>query len=167
MNVIKNKRDFIFGLIGLGLSLFLLLSDSVIRGFTIFQSKVYWAQAGAYIDIVAALLLAFSVALVVRAVLKAEPGSENEKKQKLDWLVVVAFAAMIVYLLLMDVLGFVINTIWLSSLITFMLQVREKQIDLKDKKAALKCAGISIGYSIVLVLVLAFVFSTWLKVRLP
>ena len=167
MNVIKNKRDFIFGLVSTGLSLWLLLDDSIIRGFTIFQSKVYFAQAGAYIKIIAALMLLFSVILLIRSLRKAEPGSENAEKQPLDKLVIVAFAAMLVYLLLMDAIGFIINTIWLMSLITFMLRVREKQIDLKDKQAVLKSAGISIGYSVVLVLVLSFMFSNWLNVRLP
>ena len=165
MNVIKNKRDFVLGLIALALSLFLLLSDSVIQGFSMFQTKIYLAQAGAYIEIIAVLMIVVALAMIIRSFVKSEPG--KAQKQSLDLLVVGAFAALIVYLLLMDLLGFVINTIWLTALITFMLRMREKQISLKDHKAALKTAGISLAYAVVLVLVLAFVFTTWLKVRLP
>jgi len=165
MNVIKNKRDFVLGLVALALSLFLLLSDSVIQGFSMFQTKIYLAQAGAYIEIIAVLMIVVSLAMIIRAFVKKEPG--EDQKKSIDGLVVGAFAALIVYLLLMDALGFVINTIWLTALITFMLRVREKQISLKDRKAVLKTAGVSVGYAVILVLVLAFVFTTWLKVRLP
>ena len=103
MNVIKNKRDFVLGLIALALSLFLLLSDSVIQGFSLFQTKIYLAQAGAYIEIIAVLMIIVSLAMIVRAFVKAEP--DETQKKSLDLLVVGAFAALIVYLLLMDALG--------------------------------------------------------------
>ena len=67
----------------------------------------------------------------------------------------------------MDALGFVINSIWLMALITFMIRMRENTVDVHAKKAVLKSVGISVLYAAILVLVASFVFSTWLKVTLP
>ena len=168
MSMIKNKRDFLLGIVMTAVGLYLLLSNSIVKGFSLFQTKVVLAQAGTYLKIIGGLIVLVSAVVIIRSLRK--PLSEEEAaeaKRPLDWMIVGCLAAFFVYLLLMDVLGFLIDTIWVIALITFLLRVREKHIDLHDKKELLKSIGIAVGYSVVLVLVISFMFTKWLNVRLP
>ena len=167
MSFIKNKKDFGFGLASLAVSIFLLISDRIVIGRSLFPMPSMWAKADIYVKIIAAVMAALSLMLVIRSLLKADPDEGEKKKNRIDYLVIIFFAAMALYLVLMETLGFVINSIWLMTLITFMLQMREKKVDWHDKKATLKALGISLLYAAILVGVTTFIFSTWLKVTLP
>lgn len=167
MSFIKNKKDFGFGLVSLAVSIFLLISDRIVIGRSLFPMPSMWAKADIYVKIIAAVMAALSLVLVIRSLLKADPDEGEKKKNRIDYLVIIFFAAMALYLVLMETLGFVINSIWLMTLITFMLQMREKKVDWHDKKATLKALGISLLYAAILVGVTTFIFSTWLKVTLP
>lgn len=166
MSFIKNKKDFGFGLVSLAVSVFLLLSDGIVIGRSLFPMPSMWAKADTYVRIIAAVMAALSLVLVIRSFLKGEEGEEG-RKNRIDYVVIIFFAAMTLYLVLMDALGFVINSIWLMTLITLMIRMREKRVDVHDKQAVLKSLGISLLYAAILVLVASFVFSTWLKVTLP
>jgi len=167
MGFIKNKKDFGFGLVSLAVSVFLLAYDKIVIGRSLFPMPSMWAKADIYVKIIAAVMAALSLVLVIRSLCKADPDEAGKKKNRVDHLVIIFFAAMALYLMLMETLGFVIDSIWLMTLITFMLQMREKKVDWHDKKATLKALGISLLYAAILVGVMSFVFSTWLKVTLP
>lgn len=167
MGFIKNKKDFGFGLVSLATSVFLLVYDKIVIGRSLFPMPSMWAKADIYVKIIAAVMAVLSLWLVIRSFIKADPDETEKKKNGIDHLVVIFFVAMALYLVLMDALGFVVNSIWLMTLITFMLQMREKKVDWHDKKATLKALGISLLYAVILVGVTSFIFSTWLKVTLP
>lgn len=166
MSFIKNKKDFGFGLVSLAVSVFLLMSDGIVVGRSLFPMPSVWAKADTYVRIISTVMAVLSAILVLRSFLKGEEGEEAQKT-RIDHVVIIFFGAMALYLVLMDALGFVINSIWLMALITFMIRMRENNVDVHDKKAVLKSVGISVLYAAILVLVASFMFSTWLKVTLP
>ena len=92
---------------------------------------------------------------------------KEENKRKFDCLVLEGFAFLICYIPALKVAGFTIPTCILMSLFSFIIRMREKNVDKSDRKAVLKCAGIAVVYGVILTLVMEFAFTKWLNVRLP
>lgn len=166
MKAVKNPRDFVFGLITAAIGIFLIASKSLVYGFSLFRTEIYLSRADAYLRIIGVILIIMAIILIVRSIMRAD-STQKAKWQKIDWLAVSCFGAMIVYLLLIERIGFMVDTIWLMALITFLLRYREKKLNLRDRKIILKNLLISVAYAVLLVLVMSFSFTTWLKVRLP
>ena len=161
------RKDALLAVIMLALGLVLLLNDGMVLGYTLFQSRIVLAQAGTYLKILGGLIAAFSAALLLRAFTPEKTEEEKTKRQGPDLLVVCGFASLFLYLLLLPRIGFIADTIGLLFLFTWMLRARETNLDLKDRSAVLRAAVFSASYSIALTLLMTFVFTKWLHVRLP
>ena len=168
MKIIRNKRDFILGIISMGIGLFVLLSDNIVKGFSLFQTQIWLSKADSYLRILGGLLAFVSLIVILRSFVQtAETKKENKEKGRFDYVVLISFSAFFLYMLLLKTIGFIPDTIWLIALISFMLRARETHLDWHNRKALLKAILISVIYSVILVLAISFVFTTWLSVRLP
>ena len=45
MSFIRNKKDFILGILSLGIGLFILFSNNIVKGFSLFQTQVWLSKA--------------------------------------------------------------------------------------------------------------------------
>ena len=168
---VRNWRDLILGLVMLACGLYMVLAKGVVRGMTLLNTTVKLAQAATYMRILGGILALLSAVLVLRALGVFGGAAQEEKKsegvRKLDWLVICAFAGLVLYLPMMDVIGFTVASILLMTLLTFLIRLREKHVDVHDRNAVLKNLAVAASYAVILVLVLEFMFTKWLHVRLP
>lgn len=168
---IKNRKDFILGVVMLVLGLYLLLAQGIVKGMTLLSTGITIAKAATYVRLLGGLLVLLSGGLTLRALgvfgERAEDAEENSETWSLDPLVLILFGALLLYMPLMSLVGFTASSVILIAWVAFWIRYREKHVDLHDKKALLKNIGIAVVYSVILVLVLELMFTKGLHVRLP
>lgn len=166
---ILNWRDLVLGIVMVIIGLYLVLSPNIVQGMTVLYTEIGLAKPRTYICMLGYILLILSIMLITRAVGVWGNNKEDkeENKRKFDCLVLEGFAFLICYIPALKVAGFTIPTCILMSLFSFIIRMREKNVDKSDRKAVLKCAGIAVVYGVILTLVMEFAFTKWLNVRLP
>lgn len=130
------------------------------------------ALPGIYVNLVAYFLLALSIMLVIRSLnlpVFAKNGKEAAEKivVRLNPAVVVSMIALLIYMFVMPVTNFYISSTLLCTVISFAFGVKEKHLDLKDRKAVLRAAFFALLYSAIAVGVLQFIFATFFNVIFP
>lgn len=166
---ILNWRDLVLGIVMVIIGLYLVLSPNIVQGMTVLYTEIGFAKPRTYICMLGYILLILSIMLITRAVGVWGKNKEDkeENKRKFDCLVLEGFAFLICYIPALKMAGFTIPTCILMSLFSFIIRMREKNVDKSDRKAVLKCAGIAVVYGVILTLVMEFAFTKWLNVRLP
>jgi hypothetical protein len=163
----RNKKDFALGLLSLCLGIYLLSSDGMVRGKTLFQTTSVWGEAVTYLRILGGIVTLLAVMLIVRSLLRA--GDAEDKTEKHSFVIVIAsFVLMIIYALLMPVLGFITNSLWFIAAESFLIRVKETGLTYRSERSVLLRAGaVSVLYSVILVASLYLIFTRLLKVYLP
>ena len=168
-----NWRDLVLGIVMVIIGLYLVLSPNIVQGMTVLYTEIGFAKPRTYICMLGYILLILSIMLITRAVgvwgknEDKEKEDKKENKRKFHCLVLAGFASLICYIPALKAAGFTIPTCILMSLFSFIIRMREKNVDKSDRKAVLKCAGIAVVYGVILTLVMEFAFTKWLNVRLP
>lgn len=162
----KDKKNLVFGVLCLALGVFLISSDGIIQGKSLFAADNLWSQADSYIRALGWILIVLSLVLIIRAFLKNTAVQRTIGTSK--YLIIFGFAAMVVYALLLPLLGFILDSLWFVAVITFLIMSKEKGLTKSsDKKQWLRAAAVSCSYSVILVFVMYFAFTKLLKVILP
>ncbi|MCI8650142.1 MAG: hypothetical protein HFG20_08505 [Anaerotruncus sp.] len=163
----KNWKDFLLGIVMLLISVYLLFSPNVVKGLTLLYTDITIAKAVTYVRILGGILLLLSLSLSLRALGLFGATSQEKSTFSIDWLILAGFAALLVYMPLIKLLGFILPSILLVGVFTFFIRCREKQISLRNTPEVLKGCIVSILYAVTLVLLLQFLFTQVLHVRLP
>lgn len=159
-----NLRDFVSGVILTLAGLYITFGESVVMGKTFgVDSMPLVARADFYIRALGIALLAMSIMLVVRSL--RHPGS-GEKKT-IPRVAIIGAAALIVFNLVLDFLGFFISATLLIALWTFLFRIKEYHIARSDRPALVRSAVISVVFALISVAVLQASFTYFLGVRLP
>jgi hypothetical protein len=165
--MIKNRKDFVIGIVCLSLGTFIVFSDSVIRGKTMFTPPVLFARADTYIKLIGAVMALIAIALLLRSFGLIFKELKEVPVTKTSWAIVAGFISFFVFMLLLETLGFLIDGIWFVAVFSFIIRIKEYEINLRDRKAVLRSAVVSLLSSVVIVGVLYFVFTELMNVILP
>lgn len=170
----RKTSDLVMGAVAMGLGCYLLFSDSIIQGKTLFNPEIYWSQADSYLRILGFVMAFLSAILMLRWLFtgrkREEPISSEGAgilKYRLDWLVISSFTSLILYMILIPWIGFLPASFLLIWELSFSFRLKETGLDWHDRKKTAK-ALVSCGvYAVVMVSIMSFVFSQFLNVTLP
>ncbi len=168
MNKANRIKDIILGTMMISFSLYILLSESVIKGNSIFRESIVIARADFYIKFLAVLLIIISFIVFIKAFLPSKDSEENiNSKKKNNFLAIFSFIGLAVYTAVLKRIGFFVDSFLLVTLLSFLIMIEEKSLDLKKKSVLIKGLLQSVVISLITVSVITFIFTNWLKVVLP
>jgi hypothetical protein len=193
--LLRQPFDFWVGIVFLVLSIFAFVIDASQGGDArMARQRMYrsiWTRSGIYVNIWSAALGFLSILLILRSIrwpwLKLKPSDpvetgaslaaagtdvvpekEEVLKPKYNVIIVISSVALVVYCFVLPIIHFIPATILLCLIFFMTYRIKERHIDWKhDKKAVGIAAALGLVYSTIIVVVLQFVFSTFLNVRLP
>ena len=167
-------KDYIAGVLFGAVGVYLLVSKKIVKGINMFNvsAEIPLTKADTYLRMLGGLLLLLSVCLLVSTFIKQKKNpdrnGENTPINKMNLFYTVGFfAAIVIYALLIDVIGFFFDTLWFSFLFSFALRIKELGISFQDKKALSSAALNCLIYSLILDGALIAIFTFVLKVQLP
>ena len=143
----KKCRDLILGIILLALGIgYTVMADQIKRGNKLVQRNVgEFAHARIIPTLLGILLIVLAVVLIIQGILnfKKEDDATSKKMSKVDMIsILLTFAAMILYIILLPELGFILSTIlYLFGQITILAP--------KDKRNYLLFAIVAVVFTII------------------
>ncbi len=163
----KWKYDFILGaavlLVSLGSILYaIMLSDP--------RATYFLARADSYLGLILGILSLLGVALMARAWKSRSCESEQQIVEPIwDKLTVVTVVALLVYMLIINHVGFILDSVVLMWLLSYLyaVKVARARKGAVDKKAQIKIAVGSLLFSVVSTLCTYWVFVELLGTKLP
>ncbi|MDY4748988.1 MAG: tripartite tricarboxylate transporter TctB family protein [Candidatus Fimisoma sp.] len=161
MNMAKWKKDVLYG-VGLILAaafLFWETSDLPTGGM-----QYLVARSDVYVWLLLGLLVILAVSIIISAVIKRDPTPTPVVWNKLGILTVVA---VLVYLLIMEKIGFILSTFIVMVFLTCLYSNRLKKFDLPTKKAKIIQVIKYVVFSIIATMAVYYIFSEALDVKLP
>ncbi|GEM_PF-6348264 len=168
---IVKVNDFVLSLIVAAFGLYVIFGKNVIKGKVLSGQLAPAARADVYLWGVAAIFILLAVILLVRslAFVKSDEKSKVERyKFNISWITVISFVATLVYLLLMELIGFLIPSLVFTAFLCFMYRLKEKAIDWKtDKKGVFKAVWVSLLLSAVSVIAIKIIFEEFLGIKFP
>lgn len=162
-----NKKDVILGLIMLGLSGYILFGNNVIVGNSIFKEEIIVARAEFYLKFLSVGMMIISVALIMKTLKIFKVKDQETTSEPINNIVKLSFVALIIYVFILKPVGFFISSFLLVAFLSYIIRLKENNIDLTDKKSVIKSLIISCIFSLTTVLIIMFIFTRWLKVVLP
>lgn len=158
--MVKWKRDVIYGVV---IIVAAIAGAIEVRGLNIMGNPAWITRPDAYVWMWLAIMAAFAIALVVRALRK----KDNEVLEPI-WCKdgMITIAAMFLYLLVMDLIGFTISTFIFEAGLIFLYSYRMGKLNHKGKKLYMTIA-LYIVVALIATLATQYLFTEALSVRLP
>ena len=171
MSKIKRKKEFILAVCMIIIGLFLVFYKGIIMNLPAVDRGGYFNRPDVFIRFWALLMVLDSVVILIRSLVK-EPEGGKEKPFYLDATIILIAASLLIYIFLLQWIGFIASTFLIVLFLNLMFVCREEHIrpaDLKtmDRKVLLKKIGFAVIYSAVMVVVLYLVFAKALRVVFP
>lgn len=163
----KWLHDFI-----LGAAMLLLSIAALIYSFTLEGSRValFLARPDVYMALWLGALALLSILLMARA-LRRRKTEEGQERRAPIWtsLPTVTAVVLFIYLLVLDKLGFILDSIVMLWVLTFLYSMNNGEAgkDWHDKKTVAKELGKSGTFAVVCCIAVYYVFTEVLSVRLP
>lgn len=167
--MIKKMNDFVLSLIMIVLSLFLIFGNVTEGGTTMGQGGPL-AKPDVWLKLLAALMLVFSVILLIKSISFKRDGQDKEKFSfALNSTVILTIVGLSIYTALLPVIGFFVSTFLLSMFLCLLFSIKENKKSIKTMGKNEWFAYIlrSFGFSLVMLLVLYLVFGKLLAIHLP
>lgn len=159
--------DFILGAVVLLLSIAALVYSGTLKDT---QITLFLARPDVYMALWLGALALLAVLLMARA-LRRRKTEEGQERRTPIWtsLPIVTAAVLFVYLLVLDKLGFVLDSVAMLWTLTFLYSMNsgEEGKNWRDKKTVAKELEKSGIFAVVCVVVVYYVFTGILSVRLP
>ncbi len=155
------KRDVLYG-IGLILAsgiIFWETSDLPTGGVQYFV-----ARSDVYVWLLLGLVVLLAIGIIISALMKKDETPTTAIWNKLG---VITVAATIVYLLVMELIGFIVSTFIVMTLLTCLYSARLGKFDLDTKKAKFLQFVKYAVFSLVVTIVVYYIFTAALDVKLP
>ena len=143
----KKSKDLILGCVMLALGIaYTVMADQIKRGNKLVQRNVGdFAHARIIPTLLGILLIVLAVVLIIQGIMhfKKDDGESSKKMSKVDVIsIVLTFAAMILYIIILPQLGFILSTmLYLFCQITILAP--------KDKRNYLLFAIVAVAFTII------------------
>lgn len=159
--------DFILGAAVLLLSIAAFIYSSTLEDSRI---TLFLARPDVYMALWLGVLTLLAVLLMARAVRRRKTGEGQERRAPI-WtpLPTVTVAVLLVYLLILDKLGFVLDSIAMLWILTFLYSMNSGEAgkNWHDKKIVARELAASGAFAVVCGVVTYYVFTEILSIRLP
>ena len=170
---VNKTKDLILGFFIFALSIIMLIDSSKIKVGRVDRQSGYLASPKGFLVIISSCLLLLSVLLIINA-LKIK----NKKRNKTganniinivlqDKEVFISMAVLVIYVATFRILGFYINSFFLTVILITLFYTKERNISLKDKQQMVKIIKMGSVISITTLVFLHLVFVKILAVSLP
>lgn len=162
----KWKSDLILGAVVLTLSLGGILYSVLLQSP---RSTYFLARADSYLGLILGILSLLSVMLIVRALKSRSTESGQETMEAIwDKPTVVTAVSLLVYMFVIGYLGFILSSIVLMWLLSYMYARKAEHGDkTQDKKVKLKTAAVTLAFSLAATFCTYWVFVGLLSTKLP
>lgn len=161
----KWKRDVLYGIVILLVCIFGIVET---QGMTLMGYDYWTTRPDVYVWMWLALLGLFDIAMIVRALIKKNT-PEYQKELPPIWCKegVITIAALVVYLLVMKLIGFIISTVIFEFGLMALYGYKMGKVDFSDKKKAIKKLVFYLIVSVIATVATYYLFTDVLNVRLP
>ena len=169
--IIAKVNDFILSLVIAAFGLYVIFGKNVIKGKLLTSQLALAARADVYLWGIAAIFVLLAVILLVRslAFVKVDEQTKTEPfRFGISALTIISFVATLVYLVFMELIGFIIPSFVFVAFLCFMYRLKENAVDWKtDKKGVFKAVWVSLLFSAVSVVAIKVIFERFLGINLP
>lgn len=161
----KWENDFMQGLVILGLTLAALIYSTSLEKSWITD---FLARPDIYMVLALSILALLALLLVIRALWQRRTDAGQERAVSI-WTTIPIWTASILfaYILLLDKLGFVLDSVWMLWVLTFLYSNRKEGRNRRDRGAIVKEMVKTGLFAIVSSLAVYLVFTKILSTRLP
>lgn len=159
--------DFVTGMV-----IFILAVAGLVNSTTLDEGwfNEFLARPDVYMALILGLLLLLALLLVIRA-LRQRKVEEGQERQSTIWtsLPLWTVCILFVYLLILEKIGFILDSVWMLWLLTFLYSMNsdEADKDWSDWKIIMRETIKSGIFSVICCLVIYFIFTEVLSARLP
>lgn len=166
-NMIRSANDLVLSVLMGIVSIFLLTNKNIITGVENGLGG-FWAKASTYVHLLAGILLALAVLQLIYAVNFKRDGANQKLNIPISREIVITAITLVLYALLLPVLTFFPCTLALLIILCGTFAMKENQGESEQRVKLSKKQVISIViYSVILTIVLWFLFTQLLKCVLP
>ncbi|MFH1081449.1 MAG: tripartite tricarboxylate transporter TctB family protein [Pseudomonadota bacterium] len=165
---LKDGKSILFGALILALGVWITFSDSIIKG-GFSRAIPFMALPTTYLRLVGSILMILSLLMILSNFTFDKEFKPARTKMKASKVVVISFAALLIYVFAMNILGFLMSSIIVTGFLCLLYQYCDKNIEVgkKNSRTLMKYGIISLSFSIISVFILQFIFTFFLKANLP
>jgi hypothetical protein len=166
----KSANDFIIGVALLGIGVFIVQYENIVRGAISDSVGGYLVRPDVYVRMVGVLLVICSLLLVIKSINFKHSAETKGFHFVLTKEVAFTGLALVLYAALLEPIGFYITTFLLTLFLTCMYMRKEKMGEGKPpitRPVVIRSLTIAAVYSVVMVIVVHLLFAKVLNVILP
>ncbi|MDR1862360.1 MAG: tripartite tricarboxylate transporter TctB family protein [Treponema sp.] len=167
---IRSMNDFIIGITLCAAGLYIVFTNDIVQGTANVGQAGIWIRPDVYVRFVGGLLAFFSAVLAIKAINFKKTAETTGLRFFLCRETAFTAIALVAYAFFLTRIGFAVSTFLLTFFLVCLFMKKEKSglgKPLSGKREILKDILIAVIFSIVLVIVVWFIFSKILYVALP